>query len=163
MEIGTASASDLDIGGTAIPSGTIGISNSLQTLEIGPSGYLTIAAAESITLGQILLDGGTFADGGELTIGSGKLTGTGTVTASLLAGTGLVEATGGTLDLTGPIAADATDMQIAGRPRCGSMERLARARRSPSTAPPPGSWNSPAPFPRSAAASSTGSTARSRA
>src|SRR6202011_2340242 len=47
----------LQIDGTATAPSAIAINNAQQTLEIGPSGKLTIGAAENISNGMIQLDG----------------------------------------------------------------------------------------------------------
>jgi hypothetical protein len=104
--IDSTKASDLKFDNTATSSTAITISNANQTLEIGPSGALTIGAAESITNGTIKLDGGSLTDTLGLTIGAGaSLTGSGTVTTGTTPttdfdGTGAVTATGGVLDFT---------------------------------------------------------------
>ena len=103
LAINTTAGSDLKIDGTATTGNAISISNNNQTLEIGATGALTITAAESITNGNIQLDGGTLADAAGLTVGNGAvLSGRGTVTAPL-SGSGQVKASGGTLDLKGTV------------------------------------------------------------
>jgi Hint domain len=104
--IDSTKVSDLKFDNTATSSTAITISNANQTLEIGPSGALTIGAAESITNGTIKLDGGSLTDTLGLTIGAGaSLTGSGTVTTGTTPttdfdGPGAVTATGGVLDFT---------------------------------------------------------------
>ena len=155
LAIATASGSDLKIDGTAT-AGTISISNANQTLEIGTAGKLTLTAAESITSGTIQLDGGTLIDAAGVTLGTGAtLTGTGTagaitmtggtvtqsgggLTLSSISGRGTVNgaptvttitASGGPLDLTGPIsgaalviaASTASDLKIDGTMTTGAI------------------------------------------
>ena len=104
LQIASASASTLKIEGTGIAAAAIAISSSNQTLEIGPSGNLTINAAENVNNGRIQLDGGALTDALGMVIGSAALlTGKGTVSAPL-SGTGTVMASGGTLDLTGTVS-----------------------------------------------------------
>ena len=103
----TKASSVLKFDGTATSNGAISISNANQSLEIGPSGNLTIVAAENITDGTIKLDGGSLTDtsGIALSNAAAKLTGFGTVTTGATTttdfdGTGAVTATGGVLDFT---------------------------------------------------------------
>ena len=107
--IGTAAPTTLEFdlaGGAA--SGAITINNVNQTLEIGPSGTLTVGATENVTNGTILMGGGTLIDTSGVSFGtktsSGSLSGFGTVTGALTtSGTGkanIVQATGGDLTLT---------------------------------------------------------------
>jgi hypothetical protein len=73
------------------------------TLEIGAAATLTVGTSTSITSGTIQLDGGTLTDVSGLTIGSlATLIGSGTVSGSL-GGSGIVEASGGTLHLTSAV------------------------------------------------------------
>jgi large repetitive protein len=58
LQIAPASASTLKIEGTGTAASAIAISSGNQTLEIGPSGNLTINAAENVNNGTILLAGG---------------------------------------------------------------------------------------------------------
>ena len=103
----TAPGSDLLIDGTATTAAPIAISVGSQTLEIGSAGNLTITGgAESIALGTIKLDGGSLTDSSVVTVTSGTLTGFGTIAAiTALSGTAprIVNASGGTLDLTGTV------------------------------------------------------------
>jgi hypothetical protein len=111
LSIATTSASDLKIEGTATSAAAISITNANQTLEIGPSGNLTISAAQAVSLGKIKMSGGTLTDSSGLNIGSaansGTLTGFGTVVANVTkSGTGTtntITASGGTLEINGTI------------------------------------------------------------
>jgi hypothetical protein len=106
--IGTAAPSTLEFnlsGGVA--TGAITISNVNQTLEIGPLGALSIGAAQNVTSGAILIDGGTLIDSSGISFGtktsSGSLSGFGTVTGALTrSGSGsanTITASGGSLAL----------------------------------------------------------------
>jgi hypothetical protein len=104
LQIASASASILKIEGTGTAVAAIAISSANQTLEVGASGNLTINAIESISNGTIQLIGGTLTAASGIAIGSGAvLTGKGTVAAPV-SGAGTVRASGGTLDLTGPVS-----------------------------------------------------------
>ncbi|MEI8197087.1 MAG: hypothetical protein WCI73_14405, partial [Phycisphaerae bacterium] len=115
LQIDSGSVSDLLIDGTAIASTAVVIDNANQTLEIGAVGALTISAAESITNGKIQLDGGVLTDSAGMIIGSGaRLTGSGTIGGSII-GTGIVEASGGILELTSDVGASTgLDFRING-------------------------------------------------
>jgi hypothetical protein len=95
----------LKIEGTATSAAAITINSGNETLEIGANGNVTINAAESITKGQIQLDGGILTDisGTGIAISNGaSLTGKGTVAGTVaapLSGSGTIKAGGGTLDL----------------------------------------------------------------
>ncbi|MBO0884492.1 MAG: hypothetical protein J2P17_29995, partial [Mycobacterium sp.] len=111
--------------GTVSTPTAIAISSPNQTLEIGPSGKLTIQAAETATNGTIQLDGGALVDTAGITIGSGAtLTGFGSVSGGL-AGTGVVKARGGVLDLLSGVTSTATTFVIDPTP--GSVLELAGA------------------------------------
>jgi hypothetical protein len=107
LSIDATAASDLKIDGSAVAASAIAISDANQTLEIGAHGTLLIGTPESITNGTIRLDAGsTLQDDSGIALGSGStLIGAGVVisgkngSGGLLAGTGTVEASGGTLDL----------------------------------------------------------------
>jgi hypothetical protein len=104
LQIASASASILKIEGKGTAVAAVAISSANQTLEVGASGNLTINAVESISNGTIQLIGGTLTAASGIAIGSGAvLTGKGTVAAPVL-GAGTVRASGGTLDLTGPVS-----------------------------------------------------------
>ena len=60
--IDSTKVSDLRFDNAATSNTAIAISSANQTLEIGPSGNLTIGAAENITNGTIKLDGGSLTD-----------------------------------------------------------------------------------------------------
>lgn len=99
--IDTAPGSTLKIDGTA-KMDSISINDVNQTLEIGSSGALTLFGDESITNGQIKLDGGTLGFDSSfpfsLTVGSGAtLSGFGAITG-FTQGTGTIIASGGTLE-----------------------------------------------------------------
>jgi large repetitive protein len=106
LTIDAGAANILKLDGMVTTTSAIAISDVNQTLEIGPTGSLTISSsAESITAGTIQLDGGTLSDSAGITIGNrATLTGKGTV-AGVLKGTGnaVINASGGTLDLTGTV------------------------------------------------------------
>ena len=107
--IAAAAASVLEFTNTATAATAIAINNANQTLEIGAGGALTIGAAESITIGTILLAGGTLTDCSGLTFDTGAtLSGFGTVAAPINTGSGTITASGGTLDLTGTVASGDT-------------------------------------------------------
>ncbi|EHR01382.1 Hint domain-containing protein [Bradyrhizobium sp. WSM471] len=110
LTIGTSANSTLKIEGTATASSAISIGDPDQTLEIGPSGSLTINAAESITSGTIKLSGGTLKDASGITIGSGaKLTGFGVIdTGTTVNGSGTITASGGTLEFKGAVDSTGT-------------------------------------------------------
>ena len=129
-------ASDLKIDGTVTAIAAIAINDAKQTLEIGTTGSLTIAAAESIINGTIQLDGGTLIDGAGVTIGSSAtLTGTGTAGAITLAG-GVIAQSGGALAVasitgsgtvsgapavSGAITASGGTLDLTGTPAVGSL------------------------------------------
>ena len=87
--IGTVAPTTLefDLGGGAIMPGAITINNVNQTLEIGPSGILSIGATQNVTNGTILMAGGTLTDLSGISFGTnssrGSLSGFGTVTGAL--------------------------------------------------------------------------------
>jgi hypothetical protein len=113
--ISSASASTLEFSGTATSAAPITINNVNQTLQVGSAGALTInGGAESITNGSITLSGGILTDATGLTIGAGAtLSGFGTVTGPI-SGNGIVQAIGGTLDVTSNITAtNVTGMVVA--------------------------------------------------
>src|SRR5207245_111062 len=68
--IATGSASTLKFSSTATAAAAISITSANQTLEIGRSGSLPHSADDSITNGQIQLDGGTLTDASRAAIGS---------------------------------------------------------------------------------------------
>ena len=113
--IGTAAPSTLlfDLAGGVLATAAITINNVNQTLEVGPSGSLSIGATENVTNGTILMAGGKLTDASGLSLGNGtsngSLSGFGTVATNLTrSGTGTadtVTASGGTLDLTGTFGA----------------------------------------------------------
>jgi autotransporter passenger strand-loop-strand repeat protein len=101
LQIDAASASVLKIDGTATASTAIAITSSNQTLEIGPSGKLTLNALESIIDGKIQLDGGSLTAVSGVTIGSGAtLAGSGSIFSSG-ATPGAVTLAGGTVSQSG--------------------------------------------------------------
>ena len=113
--IGTAAPSTLEFNlvGGVLASAAITINNVNQTLEIGPSGSLSIGATQNVTSGTILMAGGRLTDASGISLGNGtsngSLGGFGTVTANLTrSGSGTADritASGGTLDLTGTFGA----------------------------------------------------------
>ena len=115
LAIDNASPSVLKISGTATSAAAITLNNANQTLEIGPSGSLTISAAQAATAGTIQMDGGTLTDASGLTITSpAVLTGEGTIAANIAASTGTITATGGTLEVTGTVTSgDSADGSAA--------------------------------------------------
>ena len=119
-----ADGSVLSIENTATAAGPITIDTSNETLAIGAKGNLTInGGGESITNGTILLSqGGQLSDGSGFTIGSGAgLVGAGKVTGAI-GGSGIVEASGGTLELGGAISAsDGTAFKIANSSLAGLL------------------------------------------
>ena len=115
LVINTTAGSDLEIGGTA-SSGAISIVNANQELQIGAAGALTITGAQTVYNGKIVLDGGSLTDSSGVVLGSGtsngSISGSGKVVASVTrGGTGAgssVNASGGTLEIDGPIGLPAT-------------------------------------------------------
>ena len=105
LTIDRAAQGLLVIGGTATTANAIAIDSANQSLHI--TGNLTINAAESITNGAIRLFGGTLTDNVGITVGNGATltsVGAGTVNGPLTGGgTGVIKASGGTLDLTGNV------------------------------------------------------------
>jgi hypothetical protein len=102
-------------GGTLVMTGKITDSGNGLTLTIESGGNLTLAGFQSITNGTIKIStGGQLSDSAGFNIGSGAvLVGSGKVTGPIF-GTGIVEASGGTLELVSPIAAsDGTSFEIA--------------------------------------------------
>ena len=114
LTIATTAGSTLEFSGGTASIDAITINNVNQTLEVGPSGSLTITGAESITNGTILLAGGTLADTSGLTIGTGaNLTGFGTV-SNVVNGAGKITASGGTLEFKSAVdSASASNFHIA--------------------------------------------------
>jgi hypothetical protein len=116
LAIANIAGSVLSIENTATAAAPIAINNANQTLAIGSSGNLTInGGAESITNGTIKIStGGQLSDSSGFTIGGGALLfGSGKVTGSI-SGAGIVEASGGTLELVSAVAAsDGTAFEIA--------------------------------------------------
>jgi hypothetical protein len=78
-----AAYGDLKIDGTATTANSLGLIDYNQVLEIGPSGSLTITAAESDHAGTFKLEGGTLTGAQGFYIGSGiTITGFGTINAA---------------------------------------------------------------------------------
>ena len=104
----------LKIDGNAT-TGAITLDTANKTLEIGVSGKsLTLTLQETMTAGKIQLDGGTLSDGQGFEIDGGTLIGHGTVSGGTISGAGTIEASSGTLDLSGAsIGANATGLKIA--------------------------------------------------
>jgi hypothetical protein len=102
-----AAYGDLKIDGTATMANSLGLIDYNQTLEIGPSGSLTITAAETDHAGTFKLDGGTLTDAQGFHTGSAiTIAGFGTINGTeygLVYQGPVVEATGGTLTLNGDI------------------------------------------------------------
>jgi hypothetical protein len=98
---------DLKIDGTATMANSLTLGDPNQTLEIGPSGSLTITAAETDHEGTFKLDGGTLTDAQGFKTGSAiTIAGFGTINGTeygLVYQGPVVEATGGTLTLNGDI------------------------------------------------------------
>jgi Hint domain len=118
--IDKTSASDLRFDNTGTVS-ALSINDGNQTLEVH-SGALTLTGAQTVSLGTILMSGGTLGDSSGIVLGSGtsagSLTGAGTVSADIKKGgtsaSNLVEASGGVLVLTGTIGvASGLSYQIA--------------------------------------------------
>ena len=102
-----AAYGDLKIDGTATMANSLGLIDYNQTLEIGPSGSLTITTAETDHAGTFKLDGGTLTDAQGFKTGSAiTIAGFGTINGTeygLVYQGPVVEATGGTLTLNGDI------------------------------------------------------------
>ena len=87
--IGTAAPSTLefDLAGGVVATAAITINNVNQTLEVGPSGSLSMGATENVTNGTILMAGGLLTDASGVSLGNGTsngaLSGFGTVAANL--------------------------------------------------------------------------------
>ena len=81
-------------------------------VTLNDAGQLTITTAQTVTGATIQLSG-SLTDTAGITMSSGALIGTGTVVAGSIAGPGIVDASGGTLDLTGSIQNSATGLEIA--------------------------------------------------
>jgi hypothetical protein len=135
LAIGTAAATTLetDLAGGATSAAAINVDNAFQTLEVGPSGTLTINAAESVALGQIQMAGGQLSDASGITLGTslgqaGFITGFGTVAAAIGtmdgSGTNSVTATGGTLDLTAAFANTTSSLTLAIDTAAGSTLKI---------------------------------------
>jgi hypothetical protein len=102
-----AAYGDLKIDGTATMANSLTLGDYNQTLEIGPSGSLTVTAAETDHAGTFKLEGGTLTDAQGFQTGSGiTITGFGTINGTeygLVYQGPDVEATGGTLTLNGDV------------------------------------------------------------
>ena len=118
--IDTTSASDLRFDSTSTVA-ALSITNANQTLEVH-SGTLTLTGAQTVSLGTILMSGGTLGDSSGIVLGSGtsagSLTGAGTVSADIKKGgtsaSNFIEASGGVLVLTGTVGvASGLSYQIA--------------------------------------------------
>jgi hypothetical protein len=113
LAIDTGATNTLKIDGTATAASAINSSsngsiqtslNSTSTLEIGASGNLTINAAQIIAGGTLQLDSGSsLTDTSGITVSSGSVTGAGTLAADLTATGGTIQASNGTLDVTGTL------------------------------------------------------------
>jgi hypothetical protein len=124
----------------ASAAGGIDFNGSAQTLEIGAGASLTIGSnilsysggtyVSGLVSGTIQVDGGTLTDslGPAIDLGGGLLTGHGTVAAQLIANsnvqTGTVAASGGTLEVTGPIALSPGNALLALSIGGGASDRL---------------------------------------
>lgn len=111
--IDKAAPSGLQFSGGAATTGAIAINHANQTLAVGAGGNLTLTAAESITNGKIVMNGGTLTDVFGLTVGAGAtLSGHGTVAAAT-DGSGKIVAAGGTLKFTAAVdTTTASDIHI---------------------------------------------------
>src|SRR5262249_17533720 len=117
LAINSASASVLKIDGAGSSASALTLNNTNQTLEIGPgTAALTLNGAQTIAGGRIQLDGGTLTDTSGITVSSGVLSGSGKVAAAVTAsGSGVIRASGGTLDITGTLTGGAA-LQIDSTP-----------------------------------------------
>ena len=124
IEIQDTTATTLKIDGTVVS--TIGIGNASlsflssanQTLEIGATGALSFAVAETVVAAAIKLDGGSLTDtvGGGIVLGNattaaGRVSGFGSILGTVTAGTSagnIITASGGTLDMLATIASGVT-------------------------------------------------------
>jgi hypothetical protein len=118
--IDATSASDLRFNSTSTVA-SLSINDRNQMLEVH-SGALTLTGAQTVSLGTILMSGGTLGDSSGIVLGSGtsagSLTGAGTVSADIKKGgtsaSNIVEASGGVLILTGTVGvASGLSYQIA--------------------------------------------------
>jgi hypothetical protein len=112
LTIGTGSASTLevDLSGGA-NAAALSITSATQTLEVGPSGNLTLTSAQAVSGGgHLVMAGGTLTDSKGISFATGTLSGLGTVAANLTrtSGTDTITASGGTLDLTGTFGSGLT-------------------------------------------------------
>jgi collagen type I/II/III/V/XI/XXIV/XXVII alpha len=112
LTIGTGSASTLEIdlsgGATAA---ALALTSLNQTLEVGPSGSLTLTGGQTVSgSAQIVMAGGKLTDSSGISFATGTLSGFGTVAANMTraSGTDTITASGGTLDLTGTFASGLT-------------------------------------------------------
>jgi hypothetical protein len=111
-----AAYGDLKIDGMATTANSLTLSDPNQTLEIGPSGSLTITTIEEDHLGTIKLEGGTLTGAQGFYPGEYIITGFGTINGSqggLYHGP-TIHATGGTLTLNGDIYPDSRPEVAAG-------------------------------------------------
>lgn len=110
LAIDTKTPSTLRLNGN-VTSGAISISAANQTLEVGSTGSLTLTAAESISKGTIRLNAGAvLTNASKVTVSTGAtLTGAGLVDAAL-AGSGTIQAAGGTLDLQQGVSGNAATL-----------------------------------------------------
>jgi hypothetical protein len=112
--IDSTKASDLKFDGAATSSSAISINSGNQTLEIGGGGALTIDALQSLTSGTIKMDGGALTDAFGVTLGAGaNLTGFGTFNPAFTGiNSGVVTASGGTLDLVADVGVTGISFNI---------------------------------------------------
>ena len=101
MSIDTGSASDLKLDGT-FSTGTISLTGTNQTLEIGTTGSVSITAAQTVALATLQIDAS-----GSLVDSSGL-----SVTTGVLSAAGIVNVAGSTFTLSGGSATVASGGQL---------------------------------------------------
>jgi hypothetical protein len=129
---------DLKIDGMATMANSLTLGDPNQTLEIGPSGSLTITATETDHEGTFKLDGGTISDAQGFDTGSAiTITGFGTINGTeygLVYQGPAVEATGGTLTLNGDVYVGNIRPEIAAG---ATFSLLGAVQRYQLSSPPP--------------------------
>jgi hypothetical protein len=98
LSISNASASTLNIAGTAASAAAIVLNSANQTLQVGTGGALNIAVAETVAGGTLSVTGGTLTDTSGITESSGTVSQSG---GTINLGTSNFSVTGGTFNQTG--------------------------------------------------------------
>jgi hypothetical protein len=119
LQIDATKRSTLRIDSVVETASAVSITDANQTLEIGANADLIIDETESITGGTIRLDGGTLTGEDSISVGvNAKIVGNGTIIGVVYGSgspnnTGVVEASGGLLDLFWGVSDDASDLTFA--------------------------------------------------